>query len=197
MQRILLATALSSVLLISTAHAGSNSFFTSLSGSWSGSGQAYLKKLGEISANCRLAITGAETQIAMKGSCGALVFRQALGLTIKNAGGNRYVGTYTGGGKSQGIYQLELDNATGTLKPLGLAGAAVNPAFLAIHPGGRFLYAVGQITDAGSKEGGAVNAFSVNSRTGKLTPGSPGRRRRRQARARGELRQRQRERAAD
>jgi len=96
MQQFLLATVLSSVLLISTAQAGSNSFFNSLSGSWSGSGQAYLKKLGEISANCRLAVTGAETQLAMRGSCGALVFRQALGITIKNAGGNRYVGTYTG-----------------------------------------------------------------------------------------------------
>jgi hypothetical protein len=32
----------------------------------------------------------------MNGSCGMLVFRQALGLTIKNAGGNRYIGTYTG-----------------------------------------------------------------------------------------------------
>lgn len=77
-----------------------------------------------------------------------------------------YVGTYTAGGKSQGIYQLELDNLTGALKPLGLAGVAMNPAFLAVHPGGRFLYAV----DIGSKVGGAVNAFAVISQTGKLTP---------------------------
>jgi hypothetical protein len=105
MQRIHLATALSSVLLISTAHAGSNSFFTSLSGSWSGSGQAYLKKLGDVSANCRLAVTSVETQVAMKGSCGMLVFRQSLGLTIKNAGGNRYIGTYTG--SKTGPAQLE------------------------------------------------------------------------------------------
>jgi hypothetical protein len=32
----------------------------------------------------------------MKGSCGKLVFRQALGLTLRNAGGNRFTGTYTG-----------------------------------------------------------------------------------------------------
>ena len=68
----------------------------SLSGSWSGSGQAYVTKYGDISANCRVAITGAETKVAMNGSCGMLVFRQALGLSIRNAGGNRYVGTYTG-----------------------------------------------------------------------------------------------------
>ena len=95
-KRVFLATALSSALLISPAHATPNSFFDDLSGSWSGSGQAYVTKFGEVSANCRLAVTGAETQVAMNGSCGMLVFRQALGLTIRNAGGNRYVGTYTG-----------------------------------------------------------------------------------------------------
>lgn len=52
--------------------------------------------MGEVSANCRLAVTGAEAQLAMKGSCGMLVFRQMLGFAIKNAGGNRYIGTYTG-----------------------------------------------------------------------------------------------------
>lgn len=80
-----------------------------------------------------------------------------------------YVGTYTDGGKSRGIYQLELDYATGRVQSLGLAGEAVNPAFLAIHPGGRYLYAVGERTDAGSKGGGAVNAFAIASQTGKLT----------------------------
>jgi hypothetical protein len=96
MKHILLATALSSVLLASSAHAASGDFFDNLSGSWSGSGKAYLSKYGEISAKCRVAISGAETQVAMKGSCGMLVFQRALGLSIRNAGGNRYVGTYTG-----------------------------------------------------------------------------------------------------
>lgn len=94
MKHVFLATALSSVLLVSSAHAGT--FFDNLSGSWSGSGKAYLSKYGEISAKCRVAITGAETRIAMNGSCGMLVFQRALGLSIRSAGGNRYVGTYTG-----------------------------------------------------------------------------------------------------
>jgi 6-phosphogluconolactonase len=81
-----------------------------------------------------------------------------------------YVGTYTDGGKSQGIYQLELDYASGRSRSLGLAGEAVNPAFLAVHPGGRFLYAVGESTDAGPKGGGAVNAFAIAPRTGQLVP---------------------------
>jgi hypothetical protein len=96
MKHVLLVTALASTLFISTAYATPNSFFEDLSGSWSGSGRAYVTKYGDISANCRVAITGAETKVAMNGSCGMLVFHQALGLSIRNAGGNRYVGTYTG-----------------------------------------------------------------------------------------------------
>ena len=96
MTRVCLATALSSILLISTVQAAPKAFFDNLSGSWFGSGKAYLSKYGEISANCRVAISGAKTVVAMKGSCGKLVFQRALGLSLRNAGGNKYVGTYTG-----------------------------------------------------------------------------------------------------
>jgi hypothetical protein len=96
MKGIFLATALATALLIPAAQAAPAKFFDNLSGSWSGSGQAYVTKYGEISANCRVAINGTETKVAMNGSCGMLVFRQALGLSIWNAGGNKYVGTYTG-----------------------------------------------------------------------------------------------------
>jgi hypothetical protein len=91
-----LAAALSNGPFISAAEATPNTFFNNLSGSWSGSGKAYTSKYGEVSATCRVAITGAETRVAMSGSCGILVFRRALWLSIRNAGGNRYVGTYTG-----------------------------------------------------------------------------------------------------
>ena len=96
MKRVFLAPALFGALMVSSAQAAPNSFFDSLSGSWSGSGKAYVTKYGDISAKCRLAITGGESKVAMNGSCGMLVFRQALGLSIRNVGGNRYVGTYTG-----------------------------------------------------------------------------------------------------
>ena len=95
-KHVFLVPALSGALLISAAQAAPSTFFDNLSGSWSGSGKAYLSRYGEVSANCRVAITGAETRVAMTGSCGMLVFRRALGLSIRNAGGNRYVGTYTG-----------------------------------------------------------------------------------------------------
>jgi 6-phosphogluconolactonase len=79
-----------------------------------------------------------------------------------------YVGTYTGG-PSKGIYRLELDLATGKLSPPTLAGEAVNPSFLAIHPGHRFLYAVNEIDSLRGKKGGAVSAYAIEPTTGKLT----------------------------
>src|SRR5581483_6005739 len=57
-----------------------------------------------------------------------------------------YVGTYTGAKSgSKGIYRFDFDPATGHLTPGGLAGEAVNPSFLAIHPDHKHLYAVGEI----------------------------------------------------
>ena len=96
MKRFCFAITLAGALSISAASAAPTSFFEDLSGNWSGSGKAYVTKFGEVSANCRLSVSGADTQISMKGSCGMLVFRQALGLTLRNAGGNRFTGIYTG-----------------------------------------------------------------------------------------------------
>ena len=96
MKRVFLAIALSSALFMSTAQAAPKSFFDNLAGIWSGAGKAYVTKYGEISAKCRVAINGTAAKLAMKGSCRMLVFRQALGLSIRRAGGNNYVGTYTG-----------------------------------------------------------------------------------------------------
>ncbi len=79
-----------------------------------------------------------------------------------------YFGTYTGA-QSKGIYVSRFDPATGTLSAPELAAATRNPSFLALHPGGRFLYAVGEVDDAGGKPGGTVCAFSLDRQTGKLT----------------------------
>ena len=122
MKRLFFATIFFSVLLMPSAHAAQTKFFDNLSGSWSGSGQAYVTKYGDISANCRVAITGAETEVAMNGSCGMLVFRQALGLSIRNVGGNKYVGTYTGSktGPARLAGTLQGDRLVMTIKWGGL-----------------------------------------------------------------------------
>ena len=71
-----------------------------------------------------------------------------------------YVGTYTTSTESQGIYSLRLDLDSGALTAVELAGQASDPSFLALHPCGKFLYAV-------SEFGAAVGAFAV-SPAGKL-----------------------------
>lgn len=73
-----------------------------------------------------------------------------------------YFGTYTDT-KSRGIYVSTLDTASGRLSSPELAVETVNPSFLAIHPNGRFLYAVNE-TDAG-----AVSAFAIDPVSGRLT----------------------------
>src|SRR4051812_10680596 len=79
-----------------------------------------------------------------------------------------YIGTYTGA-KSKGIYSCELDSSTGELKVLGLAAELKSPSFVAIHPKGKFLYAISEIDDFGGKKAGGVSAFSIEPKTGKLT----------------------------
>lgn len=73
-----------------------------------------------------------------------------------------YVGTYTRGGASRGIYRLKLDGATGKLTPLGATGGIENPSFLAIHPSQKYLYAVCEIADFDGKRSGGVAAFKIN-----------------------------------
>lgn len=79
-----------------------------------------------------------------------------------------YIGTYTGG-KSKGIYLFEMDMATGALKPHGVVGEVADPSFLALHPNSRFLYAVNEIGDFQGTKSGAVSAFALDAKTGRLT----------------------------
>src|SRR5262245_44548875 len=55
-----------------------------------------------------------------------------------------YFGTYTGP-KSKGIYMAKLDVDTGALSAPQLAAEIPSPSFLAIHPSGRYLYAVNEV----------------------------------------------------
>jgi 6-phosphogluconolactonase len=80
-----------------------------------------------------------------------------------------YIGTYTSGGKSQGIYLAHFDPATGRLGAPQLAARTANPSFLAAHPNRRFLYAVGETANFGGKPVGLVSAFGIAADTGALT----------------------------
>ncbi len=79
-----------------------------------------------------------------------------------------YIGTYTGA-KSEGIYAFRVDARTGATEPLGCVARAEHPSFLALHPGGRFLYAVSEVNASADTPGGSVLAFAVDRQTGQLT----------------------------
>lgn len=79
-----------------------------------------------------------------------------------------YLGTYTRGGESEGIYVCELDLRKGTLAHLRLAAKSKNPSFLALHPSGRFLYSVSEIADFEGKKTGAVSSFALDPKSGAL-----------------------------
>jgi 6-phosphogluconolactonase len=79
-----------------------------------------------------------------------------------------YVGTYTRGA-SRGIYVVGFDPSSGTWTSVpALAGQSENPSFLALHPSGRFLYAVNEVADFKGARTGAVSAFAVDQATGHL-----------------------------
>lgn len=80
-----------------------------------------------------------------------------------------YVGTYTEK-DSKGIYAFRYDASSGKLTPLGLAAETANPSFLAISPAGGQLYAVNELQSYQGANTGAVSAFSIDGKTGKLTP---------------------------
>jgi len=78
-----------------------------------------------------------------------------------------YVGTYTSG-ESKGIYEYGYDAASGRLTSLGLAAETVNPSFVAVDAGHRFLYAVNEIREYKGEASGGVTAFAIDRKTGKL-----------------------------
>ncbi len=84
-----------------------------------------------------------------------------------------YVGTYTQlvgptGEKAEGIYVYRLDPTVGSLRLEQVVKDVFNPSYLAIHPGGRCLYAVNEAGEINGKPGGGVSAFSIDPQTGML-----------------------------
>lgn len=79
-----------------------------------------------------------------------------------------YIGTYTNG-DSKGIYRMKLNLTSGALSSPKLVAESVNPSFLAVDPKEQFLFAVNEVGQYMNIEGGAVSAFSIDSKTGNLT----------------------------
>src|SRR6267378_1385221 len=97
-----------------------------------------------------------------------LVFSIAGGSADKTAANRKYlvfVGTYTTKTNSKGVYSFHFDTATGQLTAIGIAAETRDPSWVAVHPGGKFLYAANEAGKAST-----VSAFAVDAKSGKLTP---------------------------
>ncbi len=108
----------------------------------------------------------------MKGLVIALLLAAAYGMSSETEDGfggplRVYVGTYTQG-ESKGIYLLEFDPETGAVTNRGLAAESINPAFLAVAPDGRHLYAVNELVELEEEQSGGVSAFGINQPDGSL-----------------------------
>ena len=84
-----------------------------------------------------------------------------------------YVGSYTReanpglGGDPLGISVYSFERDGGKLSPIQTV-ASDNPSFLALHPGGPFLYAVNEIDDDNNLGVGSVESYLRNPTTGQL-----------------------------
>jgi 6-phosphogluconolactonase len=81
-----------------------------------------------------------------------------------------YVGTYTTKQSSKGIYAYRFDATTGQLTSIGLAAESTDPSFVAVHPNGKYLYAVNEIGSFNGMKSGAVSSFAIDRNSGTLKP---------------------------
>jgi 6-phosphogluconolactonase len=80
-----------------------------------------------------------------------------------------YIGTYTTGTASEGIYIHHLDVKTGALSPYKTVKGVSDPSFLAVDRQARLLFAVNETLEYNSMKSGSVSAFSIERQTGELT----------------------------
>jgi 6-phosphogluconolactonase len=71
-----------------------------------------------------------------------------------------FIGTYNRRG-SQGIYTYRLDLAKGALERVSACEVADNPSYLALHPSGRYLYAINEVNEFHGQPGGGMTALAI------------------------------------
>ncbi|WP_025865702.1 lactonase family protein [Prolixibacter bellariivorans] len=102
---------------------------------------------------------------------GAAVFAgpaKSLAQDNSKSGMMFYIGTYTDGSDSKGIYRCELDPKSGQLENYALAGVSVNPSFVTLTPDGNYLLAVQEKNTAVGNTQGYIESFAVDKSTGNL-----------------------------
>ena len=88
-----------------------------------------------------------------------------------------FIGTYTpnladpaayANGRGEGIYLVNVDDATGALSGLKLVATDKSPAWLVLSADHRFLYTVNEIDAYGPGKSGSVTAYAVDVKSGAL-----------------------------
>ena len=77
-----------------------------------------------------------------------------------------FVGTYTAGNESKGIYVYRFNASTGAAEWVSNTDSIVNPSYLTLSPDHRYVYSV---TESGGAWPGSVSAFSFNQSSGQLS----------------------------
>src|ERR1700682_1090959 len=80
-----------------------------------------------------------------------------------------YIGTYTSKTASKGIYAYRFDTTTGRLSAMGVTAESTDPSFLVTSSNGKYLYAVNETDNFQGEKSGAVSAYSMDRKSGKLT----------------------------
>ena len=88
-----------------------------------------------------------------------------------------YIGTYTpnlvdprayANGRGEGIYLVNIDDATGELSGLKLVAKDVSPAWFALSADHKFLYSINEIDTYGPGKSGSITAYAVDAASGAL-----------------------------
>lgn len=77
-----------------------------------------------------------------------------------------YVGSYTGGKSSVGIYVFQINSADSSITEIQRCDSLINPSYLDISRNGKYLYAC---TETKLEQNGSISAFSIDSITGKIS----------------------------
>ena len=76
-------------------------------------------------------------------------------------------GSYSTSDK-ESVHLFQLNLQDGSLKKLNAVDGLTNPSFLKIHPNGKYLYTVNEVSTFDGKKSGGVTAFALDVKGGKL-----------------------------
>jgi len=101
----------------------------------------------------------------------------ALGSANAAYAARAYIGTYTpdpadarsgGGNHGEGIYLVNIDDATGAPSNPKLVAKSLSPTWITLSADHKFLYAVNEIASYGANKSGSITAYAVDQASGAL-----------------------------